>query len=162
MTSEITGAEHIARERAVNKAVYRVAEGTMRKGLIWHTQGSGKSLTMKAIAGLMTPDSGKVVLHQRALFDHESNTNLRPQQRKVGYLFQDSALCPHLTVAQNIYLGREVVRGLTLDDKAMNEGAREAVRNAFNKARIESRPVILSAPTTSSRRSPLVGAHRCC
>lgn len=67
--------------------------------------GSGKSLTMKAIAGLMTPDSGKVVLNERTLFNHESHTNLRPQERNVAYLFQDYALFPHLNVAQNIAFG---------------------------------------------------------
>ena len=51
--------------------------------------GSGKSLTLKCIAGLVRPDSGRIVLNGRVLFDSEKNINLRPQDRKVGYLFQD-------------------------------------------------------------------------
>lgn len=71
--------------------------------------GSGKSQTLKAIAGLMTPDSGHIRLNGVTLFDAERRINLTPQTRKVAYLFQDYALFPHLTVRQNIGFG--LVRG---------------------------------------------------
>lgn len=78
---------------------------TSKRIVLHGPSGSGKSLTMMAIAGLMTPNRGKILLDQRTLFDHESNTNLRPQERNVAYLFQDYALFPHLNVAQNIAFG---------------------------------------------------------
>ncbi len=71
--------------------------------------GSGKSQTLKAIAGLMKPDSGHIRLNGLTLFDAERRINLTPQTRKVAYLFQDYALFPHLTVRQNIGFG--LVRG---------------------------------------------------
>lgn len=67
--------------------------------------GAGKSLTLLAIAGLLTPDRGTILLHQRTLFNHNTNICVPPQQRKVAYLFQDYALFPHLTVVQNIAFG---------------------------------------------------------
>ena len=67
--------------------------------------GSGKSLTLKAIAGLVTPASGHIRLNGRTLFDARAGINLAPQQRNVGYLFQDYALFPHLTVRQNVAFG---------------------------------------------------------
>ena len=67
--------------------------------------GSGKSQTLKAIAGLMTPDSGHIRLNGLTLFDSAPRINLTPQTRKVAYLFQDYALFPHLTVRQNIGFG---------------------------------------------------------
>ncbi len=67
--------------------------------------GSGKSLTLRAIAGLLTPDDGRIVLNGRTLFDAEAGIDVRPQERRVAYLFQDYALFPHLTVAQNIAFG---------------------------------------------------------
>ena len=67
--------------------------------------GSGKSLTLKSIAGLIRPDSGQIVLDGRTLFDSEKNINIRPQDRKIGYLFQDYALFPNFTVEENIRLG---------------------------------------------------------
>ena len=50
--------------------------------------GSGKSLTLRCIAGLMTPDRGRIVLNGRTLYDSEAKINLPPQERRVGYLFQ--------------------------------------------------------------------------
>lgn len=64
--------------------------------------GSGKTVTLRCIAGLLTPDAGHIELDGRVLFDHKRGVNLPPQQRKVGYLFQQYALFPHYTVEQNI------------------------------------------------------------
>src|SRR5699024_4655008 len=64
--------------------------------------GCGKSMTLKCIAGIETPDLGKIILNERILFDSEKKINLIPQKRKVGYLFQDYALFPNMTVEQNI------------------------------------------------------------
>ena len=51
--------------------------------------GSGKSMTLKCIAGIETPDEGKIILNDRVFFDSDKGINLPPQHRKVGYLFQD-------------------------------------------------------------------------
>jgi len=64
--------------------------------------GCGKSMTLKCIAGIETPDSGRIVLNDRVLYDSSKGINLPPQRRRVGYLFQNYALFPNMTVAQNI------------------------------------------------------------
>lgn len=67
--------------------------------------GSGKSLMLKAIAGLHRPDSGHIRLGTRTLFDAQAGIHLAPQARHVAYLFQDYALFPHLNVRQNVGFG---------------------------------------------------------
>ncbi|MBT9776475.1 ATP-binding cassette domain-containing protein [Clostridium sp. MCC353] len=67
--------------------------------------GCGKSMTLKCIAGILTPDRGRIVLNGRVLFDSEKKINLRVQDRKVGYLFQNYALFPNMTVRQNVEIG---------------------------------------------------------
>ena len=67
--------------------------------------GCGKSMTLKCIAGIMTPDRGRIVLNGRVLFDSEAGIDLPPQQRRVGYLFQNYALFPTMTVEKNILCG---------------------------------------------------------
>lgn len=67
--------------------------------------GCGKSLTLKCIAGIERPDRGRIVLDDTVLFDSERRIDLPPQQRRVGYLFQQYALFPTMTVAQNIRCG---------------------------------------------------------
>ena len=64
--------------------------------------GCGKSVTLRCIAGILTPDEGKIVLDGVTLFDSTANINLPPQKRNVGYLFQQYALFPNMTVRQNI------------------------------------------------------------
>ena len=64
--------------------------------------GCGKSMTLKCIAGIEKPDRGRIELDGTVLFDSEKHINLPPQQRKVGYLFQQYALFPNMTVTQNI------------------------------------------------------------
>jgi molybdate transport system ATP-binding protein len=70
--------------------------------VIYGPSGAGKSMTLGMIAGLFTPDAGRVILNGVVLFDHDAKINLKPQARNVAYLFQDYALFPHLTVRQNI------------------------------------------------------------
>ena len=67
--------------------------------------GCGKSMTLKCIAGIVTPDRGRIELGGRVLFDSEKKIDLPPQQRRVGYLFQQYALFPNMTVEQNILCG---------------------------------------------------------
>ena len=67
--------------------------------------GCGKSMTLKCVAGIVTPDEGRIVLNDRVLFDSAAGVNLRPQERRVGYLFQNYALFPNMTVEQNIGVG---------------------------------------------------------
>ena len=70
--------------------------------VIFGPSGAGKSVTIQAIAGLIKPEWGRIVLDGRVLFDSESGVNLAARARNVGYVFQDYALFPHLTVAQNV------------------------------------------------------------
>ena len=64
--------------------------------------GSGKSVTLRCIAGVERPDRGRVVLDGMTLFDSAAHINLPPQKRRVGYLFQNYALFPHMTAEENI------------------------------------------------------------
>ncbi len=64
--------------------------------------GCGKSVTLKCIAGILRPDEGRIELDGRVLFDSAAKIDLPPQRREVGYLFQQYALFPNMTAAQNI------------------------------------------------------------
>ncbi|NEQ85498.1 MAG: molybdate ABC transporter permease subunit, partial [Moorea sp. SIO2I5] len=67
--------------------------------------GSGKSMTLRCIAGLATPTQGRIVLNGRVLFDSKQGINLPPHQRRIGFVFQNYALFPHMNVAENIGFG---------------------------------------------------------
>lgn len=73
--------------------------------VLYGPSGSGKSLTLRAIAGLITPDQGRIVVHGKTWFDTDQHICLSAPARRVGYLFQDYALFPHLTVGQNVAFG---------------------------------------------------------
>ena len=66
------------------------------------SSGCGKSVTLRCIAGIMTPDEGHIELDGQIFFDSERKINLSPQKRHVGYLFQQYALFPNMTVEKNI------------------------------------------------------------
>ena len=75
--------------------------------------GCGKSLTLRCIAGIETPDEGRIVVNDKVFFDSEQRINLTPQERKTALLFQNYMLFPNLTVAQNVAagIGKEVSKG---------------------------------------------------
>ena len=64
--------------------------------------GSGKTMTLQCIAGLTRPDEGRIELNGKVLFDSAEGINLPPQKRKVGFVFQNYALFPHMTVNENV------------------------------------------------------------
>ncbi len=72
--------------------------------VVFGASGSGKSATLRAIAGLDRPDSGRIVVDGRVLFDSARGIDVPARMRSVGYLFQDYALFPHLTVEDNVAL----------------------------------------------------------
>lgn len=90
--------------------------------------GCGKSMTLKCIAGIVKPDKGKIVLDGRVLFDSEKKINLPPQKRKVGYLFQNYALFPHMTIKENIEIG---LSDLSYDEKEI------VVKEYLHKMKLE-------------------------
>jgi molybdate transport system ATP-binding protein len=67
--------------------------------------GAGKSMTLQLLAGLIQPDEGWIYSGNRTLFDSRSGVNLAPQDRSIGYVFQNLALFPHMTVKGNILYG---------------------------------------------------------
>lgn len=78
-------------------------------GLLGYS-GSGKTMTLKMIAGIIKPDQGIITLNGRTLFDSERNINLKPQERNIGLMFQSYALFNHLSVYENIAIGMKTPR----------------------------------------------------
>src|ERR1700675_1333000 len=76
--------------------------------------GAGKSATLRMIAGVLSPDDGRIAVNGRALFDCERNLDLAAQLRRVGYVPQEYALFPHLSAEANVGFG---LRGLGPDDR---------------------------------------------
>ena len=82
--------------------------------------GAGKTMLLRCIAGLERPDRGRIKLNDHVFFDSESHLNIPARQRRVGMLFQNYALFPHRTVAENIGFGLE---GLPQDDRSKRVAA---------------------------------------
>ena len=83
--------------------------------------GCGKSLTLKCIAGIEKPDAGHIELDGKVLFDSEKKINLPPQKRGVGYLFQNYALFPNMTVRENILCGMRGMKDHAVKEKKLRE-----------------------------------------
>ena len=112
--------------------------------------GCGKSMTLRCIAGILRPDRGKIVLNGRTLFDSEKHIDLPPQERRVGYLFQQYALFPHMTVEKNILAGtregtrterrdavQKIMRTLGLEDwQSGFRGSFPAVSSSARRSRV--------------------------
>ena len=73
--------------------------------VLFGASGSGKTLTLESVAGFLRPDQGRILLHSEILFDARSQVFLPPRKRGVGYVFQNYALFPHMTVEQNLAFG---------------------------------------------------------
>ena len=69
---------------------------------LYGASGAGKTSTLRILAGLMRPDVGKILVNDEVWFDSQEGINLKPQKRKLGFVFQDYALFPHMTVQENL------------------------------------------------------------
>ena len=90
--------------------------------------GMGKSMTLKMIAGLVKPDSGKVIVDGRTVYDSAAKIDMPARERHIGYLFQQYALFPNMTVMQNILCG---VRSGTKAER------RRKVQDSLRRFRLE-------------------------
>lgn len=97
--------------------------------VLFGPSGSGKSLTLRAIAGLMRPDAGHIGVRGRTLFDDSRGVDVPARERRIGYVFQDYALFPHLTVAQNVAFG--LTAGLRQPSRQKVPEAAQRWLNAF-------------------------------
>ncbi len=94
--------------------------------ILFGPSGSGKTTCLRAVAGIVTPDEGRISLGERLYFDSASGVNLPIQQRRVGFVFQDYLLFPHLTAEQNVAYGVRAVRaGGSRSKTSKREYARE-------------------------------------
>jgi ABC-type sulfate/molybdate transport systems ATPase subunit len=83
-----------------------------RRTVLWGPSGAGKSTLLNAIAGLIAPDAGIIALGPETLFSSHDGADVPPHRRRIGYVFQDLALWPHLTAIDQVHL---VGRGVGLD-----------------------------------------------
>jgi molybdate transport system ATP-binding protein len=88
--------------------------------IVFGESGSGKTTLLRSIAGLTRPERGRVTIGDRVLYDSATATNVDPWLRRVGFVFQDLALFPHLTAAQNIAYG---LGALDRDEQRRRTGA---------------------------------------
>ena len=100
--------------------------------------GCGKSVTLKCIAGMLQPEKGKIQLDDRVLYDSGRNISRKARERRIGYLFQNYALFPNLTVLENICFS------LKRSDREGQAYARELMERFYLTEVADSYPAILS------------------
>ena len=114
-----------------------------RRTVIYGPSGAGKSLTLQAIAGLLAPDSGRIAFGGQVLFDSAARVDVPARRRGFGYLFQDYALFPRLSVRQNVAFGRRT--GLANPADRAGDDVVERQLHAFELDRVaHQRPDQLS------------------
>src|SRR4051812_33793439 len=101
--------------------------------ILFGSSGAGKTTLLNCVAGLVHPDHGRIAIRGKIFFDSEQGISISPQQRKVGYVFQDLALFPHLSVLNNVEYG------LFHLDREQRQQRSAAILDSFRIAHLGSR-----------------------
>lgn len=120
------------------RAAFQI-DGASRVTVLFGASGAGKTTILRALAGLEVLDEGRIVFREQVWADAARRIHLRPQQRPVGYLFQDYALFPHLDVQGNIGFG---LHSLSEDER--QKRVKEAARTFQIEDLLERKPAEIS------------------
>lgn len=167
MTSMLPSITFRARQRRGDFVLDVAFEGGPGLTALFGPSGAGKTAILNIIAGTQRPDAGLVVVCGRILTDTDAGTYLPPHKRRVGLVFQDAQLFPHLTVEQNIKFGRWFTRAdntappLDLVTSVLGIGhllkRRPATLSGGEKQRVALARALLSAPRILLMDEPLSG-----
>ena len=145
------------------EATFAAAAGEVT--VLFGRSGAGKSTIVNMIAGLVTPDDGRIASGERVLFDSATRIDLKPEKRRLGYVFQDARLFPHLSVRANLLYGRRFApparRKTALDDVVQLLGLgdllkrRPATLSGGEKQRVAIGRALLSEPDLLLMDEPL-------
>ena len=136
--------------------------------VLWGASGSGKTTLLQCLAGLLRPDAGRIACREAVWFDAERGVCLAPERRRLGYVFQDVRLFPHLSVRSNMLFGRRFrgPSGVSLEDVVALLGLGRLLHrtpsdlSGGEKQRVAVGRALLACPELLLMDEPLTGLDR--
>lgn len=136
--------------------------------VLWGASGSGKTTLLQCLAGLLRPDAGRIACREAVWFDAERGVCLAPERRRLGYVFQDIRLFPHLSVRSNILFGRRFrgPSGVSFEDVVALLGLGRLLHrtpsdlSGGEKQRVAVGRALLACPELLLMDEPLTGLDR--
>lgn len=136
--------------------------------VLWGASGSGKTTLLQCLAGLLRPDAGRITCREAVWFDAEQGVCLVPERRRIGYVFQDVRLFPHLSVRSNMLFGRRFrgPSGVSFEDVVALLGLGRLLHrtpsdlSGGEKQRVAVGRALLACPDLLLMDEPLTGLDR--
>lgn len=136
--------------------------------VLWGASGSGKTTLLQCLAGLLRPDAGRIACREAVWFDAEQGVCLAPERRRIGYVFQDVRLFPHLSVRSNMLFGRRFwgPSGVSFEDVVALLGLGRLLHrtpsdlSGGEKQRVAVGRALLACPELLLMDEPLTGLDR--
>ena len=136
--------------------------------VLWGASGSGKTTLLQCLAGLLRPDAGRLACREPVWFDAERGVCLAPERRRLGYVFQDVRLFPHLSVRSNMLFGRRFrgPSGVSFEDVVALLGLGRLLHrtpsdlSGGEKQRVAVGRALLACPELLLMADPLTGLDR--
>ena len=136
--------------------------------VLWGASGSGETTLLQCLAGLLRPDAGRIACREAVWFDAERGVCLAPERRRLGYVFQDVRLFPHLSVRSNMLFGRRFrgPSGVSFEDVVALLGLGRLLHrtpsdlSGGEKQRVAVGRALLACPELLLMDEPLTGLDR--